>query len=211
MDTYHLFTEFIFSDRKIILGSIGGLLGFAGNIHYYVNIFLRGGNKPSLFTWVPLSLVVGFGFYAQIKTGGLWGSAVTGVTAFNVFIVAIISLFCEKQKPLWSDWVCFVGALIAIVWWRTSDGLIMPVVIVSLANIIAFYPTWRNGYKNPFKETLWMWFLNCIKFVFGIAAIKTYSITTLLFPLSIATIDGAFFFTIFFRRKYLQSKQRLSL
>ena len=211
MYIYHVFTEFIFADRKIILGGIGALLGFAGYLYYYVNIFFRGGNKPSLFTWIPLSLVTGFGFYAQLKTGGLWGSAVTGVTAFNVFIVAIISLFCEKKKPEWSDWVCFIGSLVAIAWWRISSGLIMPVIIVSFADAIAFFPTWKNGYRDPFKETMGMWFLNCIKFVFGIAAIGTYSITTLLFPLSIATIDGTFLLTIFFRRKYLLSKQGRTL
>jgi hypothetical protein len=211
VERYYVFLEFITINYKIIFGGIGALLGLAGYIYYYINIFLNEGNKPCVFTWVPLSIIVSFGLYAQFQTGAMWGAAVTGVTALNCIIVAIISLFFKRTQPEWSDWVCFIGAIIAIIWWRISNGFVMPVIIVSLADAIAFFPTWKRGYRDPFKETMWMWFLNCSKFVFGIAALGTYSITTLLFPLSIAMIDGTFLLTIFLRRKYLANLQGESL
>jgi hypothetical protein len=208
---YYSFLDLISTNYKTILGSVGALCGLAGYICYYVNIFRRGGNKPCLFTWVPLALIIGFGFYAQIKTGAMWGAVVTGVTGINCIIIAVISIFCKKTKPEWSDWVCFIGAIVAIVWWRISNGLIMPVIIVSFADAIAFFPTWKRGYQDPFGETAWMWFLNCIKFVFGIMALGTYGVTTLLFPLTVAGVNGIFVIIILSRRKYLIALQGESL
>jgi hypothetical protein len=207
MGEYYEILDVISANYKIIFGGIGVFCGVWGYICYYVNVFSRGGNNPCIFTWIPLTVIICFGLYAQLKTGAVWGAAVTGVTALNCIAVAIISIFCEKSKPEWSDWVCFIGALIAIVWWRISNGLVVPVIIVSFADAIAFFPTWKRGYKNPFGETMWMWFLNCIKYVFGIMALGAYSITTLLFPLTVAMVNGIFVIIILSRRKYLSSQQ----
>jgi hypothetical protein len=195
-------------DSKLILGIIGALLGALGYIFYYVKMFSRGGTKPCIFTWVPIAIMTSFGLFAQIKTGALWGALVLGITAFNCIACAIIALlyFSKTQKSEWTDWVCFTLALIAIILWKMTNGLVLPIIIVCIADVISFIPTYKRGWKNPFGESLPMWALNCIKFIFGILAIQEYRITTLLLPLTIASINGTFALIIIIRRKYIKKR-----
>ena len=206
MEYYSAIISFITENPKTILGGIGVLIGLVGYVFYWNNIIFQNGNKPSLFTWVPIAIIISFGFYAQIESGAMWGAAATGITALNSTALALYALFCKKTKPEWNDWVCFIGALAAIIWWRISHGLILPVIIVSTADIIAFYPTWKRGRINPFRETVWMWILSFLKFFFAIAALGAYSITTLIFPLCIALVNGTFVVIILTRRMYLSKR-----
>jgi hypothetical protein len=193
---------------KMILGIIGAIIGFVGYLFYYFKMFFRGGTKPCVFTWVPISIVTSFGLFAQIKTGGGWGVFPMGVTAFNCAVCAIIALFyfSKKQQTEWTDWVCFILAIIAIVLWKMTNGLVVPVIIVCIADVISFIPTYKRGWKNPFGESLPMWIINHVKFIFGILAIQTYNITTLLLPLTIASINGTFALIIITRRKFLKKQ-----
>ncbi|MCK9351335.1 MAG: hypothetical protein WCT49_00285 [Candidatus Paceibacterota bacterium] len=108
----------------------------------------------------------------------------------------------QDIRPL--DRFCFLGALFGILIWKTTDSLLLPVIIISLVDIVAFIPTFRKGYHKPHEETVSMWILNSVKFFLGIVALQSYSLTTWLFPLVLALVNGSFAVFLLIRRQYIK-------
>jgi hypothetical protein len=211
MGEFDAFLVLLIGQYKTILSVIGVMCGIAGYYFYFRNIFFREGNKPCIFTWIPVAIIVCFGVYIQWKGGAsLIEVSPTILTATFCVTLSILSLFNEIRRSEWVDWVCFIVALIAIVWWRISDSLVMPAIIVSAADVISFYPTLKRGWKNPFKETTLMWSLSFLKFVFAILALKTLSVATLFFPATIMIVNGSFVVVILARRKHLSRENGLT-
>jgi hypothetical protein len=196
-------------DIKMVLGVIGALLSVVGYIFYYSKMFSPGGTKPCIFTWLPISIIIGFVLFAQIKTGANFGALITGVIMVNSVICTIIALFyfSKKQQAEWTDWICFSLAIIAIILWKTTNGLVLPIIIMCVADVISFLPSWQRCWKNPFGESLPMWTLGCVKIIFGILAIQTYNITTLLPHLTVAGVNGIFALIIITRRTFLKKRK----
>ncbi|MCK9351336.1 MAG: hypothetical protein M0P76_00955 [Candidatus Pacebacteria bacterium] len=64
-------------EYKLLIGYFALFFGIIGYIPYYRDIF-RGKTKPHVFTWLIITIIISFGFYAQIKDGGSVGAWVTG-------------------------------------------------------------------------------------------------------------------------------------
>jgi len=122
----------------------------------------------------------------------------------NCAIITFLAGFQKEQdiRPL--DRFCFLGALFGILIWKTTDSLLLPVIIISLVDIVAFIPTFRKGYHKPHEETVSMWILNSVKFFLGIVALQSYSLTTWLFPLVLALVNGSFAVFLLIRRQYIK-------
>ena len=189
-------------DYKIVLGILATIVGLIGYIPYFRDIF-RGKTKPHVFSWFAWSLLGGIDFVAQAVKGGGAGSWVTGFTAAVCFCVAILALTRGEKDITKTDWLCFVAALIGIVLWVTTQNPLLAVVIVTITDAVAFIPTYRKSYYKPHEETLVEYGLAATKWVIGLAALQSLTVTTWLYPASLVLTNGAFVVMTALRRKTL--------
>ncbi len=191
----------------VVLGGAAVVFGIAGQALYLKDI-LQDSIKPHPFSWLGWALLDVVIFSAQITSGGGPGSWVTGVSALVNTIIALLSLKRGEKRITWSDWTCFIGAILGIVLWKLTADPIGAVIVVSAVNFVAFIPTFRKAYLRPNEESLNIFSFDIVKFILGIAALGVLSPTTALFPATAMVSNVMFISMVILRRRKLSTVAR---
>lgn len=191
-------------DYKIILGISASVLGFIGYVPYFRDIF-QGRTKPHIFSWFVWSLLTGIAFFAQLSKGAGAGAWVTGFTAAVSLSIAILAFFRGEKHITKIDWATFIGALSGLIFWGLTANPLSAVIIITVTDALAFAPTFRKSYCKPHEETASTFALSALKFVFGLAALQSYNLTTWLYPASLVLMNGLFVVMLLLRRHILKS------
>lgn len=185
---------------KIILGVIAVMIGFLTYIPYIIDVLKRR-TKPHIFSWFLWSIIVFVAFFASISKGAGAGAWILGISGFLCLLIAIISIFYGDKYFKVLDWICLVISLLGVLGWQLTDNPLVAVVMVVIADILAFIPTVRKGYYKPFEETLITWFLNALKHSIGLLALQAYNLVTCLYPISLVIGNGLFAVMLVYRRR----------
>ncbi|MEK7132505.1 MAG: hypothetical protein AAB830_00455 [Patescibacteria group bacterium] len=189
-------------DYHIVLGASSVLLGLLGYAIYFRSIFY-GKTKPHVLTWSTYFLIDTIVFLAQVLKGagpGAWGT-LTG--AVGGLFVSIIALRRGERYITKLDWTSFIGALFAIVLWQATSNPFVAVVIATIINVFAIFPTLRKSYDNPFEESISIWLLDLIRYGISIIALVAVNWTTVLFPIGLVATNAILVSTILIRRHIL--------
>ena len=192
-------------DPKVILGLAAVVVGLIGYVPYYRDIF-RGTTKPHPFSWIGFSLLLGITFFAQMSTGAGAGAWVTGLSSLATFGIAILSFTKGERDITRFDWLCFVGALLGIVFWRATSNPLTAVVIVTVVDAAVFLPTYRKAYFKPREETMTLYVFSALKWLISISALASFNLTSTLFPVSVVTTNTAFVIMLLIRRRQLAKR-----
>jgi hypothetical protein len=186
-----------------IAGGIAVFLGLLGYV-FYIRGILQGKVKPHFFSWFVWTLLTAIAFVAQVVEGGGPGAWVTGVTAVMSLVFTLVGLGSSSRTLIAkTDWFYFAAALLAIPPWYFTGDPLWSVVIITVIDAVAFAPTFRKAYFHPETENGWTYALSGIKFVFGMAALSSFTWTTALYPASLVLANGIFVAMLVWRRNQL--------
>ncbi|MCR4328632.1 MAG: hypothetical protein NUV53_03905 [Patescibacteria group bacterium] len=191
-------------DYHAVLGLIAVAIGIIGYVPYYRDIF-RGTTKPHPFTWLGFAILNGITFVAQVVTGGGPGAWVTAITTIATLGIAILAFTRGEKNITIFDWICFIGALIGIVLWRLTSDPLWAVVIVTVADLLAFAPTYRKAFLRPQEETVTLYMMSVFKYAISIFALTTLSLTTVFFPVAIVLANVGIVFVLIIRGRHMSS------
>ncbi len=159
---------------KEIIGVIATVLTFVAYIPYYRDI-LRGKTRPHVYTWSLWGLLTILLVALQIKGGAgpaTWVTAAAGILCMGV---VLLSLKNGKKDITMSDTVVGVLSLAAICFWLIVDQPVVSITLVIIADILAFIPTVRKSYYQPYTETLSLYITNAFRFGLALFAVKQYN------------------------------------
>ena len=109
-----------------------------------------------------------------------------GTTRPHVFYIAILAYRKKADiRILLIDYVFFGIALLAIPLWIFTANPMWAVILITLIDVCGFIPTIRKAYYFPEQESMNFYFVFFIRCIFVILALEAYSLTTILFPLTI--------------------------
>ncbi|MDO8412986.1 MAG: hypothetical protein Q7S51_04255 [Gallionellaceae bacterium] len=172
----------------------------------YIYSIVQGKTKPHVFSWVIWGSTTFVVFMAQLEDHGgvgAWPIGVSGIITIGVAIVAYLKRADITITP--TDWVFFIAAMSSLpLWYFTSDPL-WAVVILTIVDVFGFGPTLRKAYSYPFEEQLMFFALFAARNVIVIFALENYSLTTVLFPATIATACLLLMIMVRYRRQALSS------
>lgn len=192
-------------DYKIILGIISIILALVSFLPYLFNL-LKNKTKPHVFSWFIWGLLMITGFFAQISRGGGSGAWITFVASILSFAIFFIAFFKYKIDYLQKiDWFCFFGALFGIFLWILTRNPLMAVIIITLTDAIAFIPTFRKAYNKPYEETTFLYLLSAFSWFFGLLALQSFNLTTVLYPASLVLTNSLFVTFLMLRRLKIKS------
>ncbi len=191
---------------KIVIGILAAAIGFVGYIPYFRDIFLKK-TKPHFFSWFIWTLISGIAFLAQIDEGSGSGAWVVGSSSIICFSIGVLALFQGERKITSSDWISLSGALIGLILWQATQNPLLAIIFVTIADALAFVPSFRKAYYKPYEETAITWLVSSFKFILALIATETYSLTTVLYPLSLVLTNGSFLAMLLIRRKILSKVQ----
>jgi hypothetical protein len=189
-------------DYKSLLGILAVLVAFIGYVPYFRDIFA---NKtvPHAFSWLVWGIVTGIAFFGQIVGDAGPGTWVTGITALVCFVIFVFGVIKGRRNITFLDWLSLFGAGLAILLWLITKSPLLSVILITLIDALAFFPTFRKSYFKPNEETASTYALSGLKFLLSVFALTHFSVITAMYPLSIVLMNVLFVGMLIVRRKQL--------
>lgn len=187
-------------DYQILFALIGSAIGIVGYVLYLRSVFF-GATRPHIFTWLIYAIIDALIFFIQLYDGGGPGAWVTFVGVIGNTAIALSCIKSGERRIAQSDWISFAGALVGIVLWQAADSPLLAVVIVTITNTLAVFPTLRKSFMYPHEESIAIWALDLLRFSFALFALSSFTLTTALFPIGILITNSTLVGIIVMRRK----------
>jgi hypothetical protein len=189
---------------KEILSITAVVLTFIAYIPYYRDVLNRK-THPHIYSWGLWCFLTILIVALQILGGAgpsTWVTAAAGVMCLGVIL---LGLKHSKKDITISDKIVAVLALVAIGFWVIVDQPVVSIVLVVIADLLAFWPTVRKSWKAPHTETLSLYATNTIRYTLAILAIEQYSVLSTLWPLAMVISNGMFAVMLSFRRRTVRN------
>lgn len=171
---------------KWLFSGIAIVLALAGFIPYIVSI-LRGKVKPHVFSWLIWGITTTIIFFAQLEAEGGVGAWPIGISGFVTIFVALLAYLKRGDASISTlDWWFFIVALLSLPLWYVTNDPLWTVIILTTVDMLGFGPTFRKAYHRPYEESRLFFVILILRNGFSVMALEAYSVTTVLFPLSLA-------------------------
>lgn len=192
-------------ELKIIIGAVAALLALISAYLYVRDIFL-GNTKPHTYTWLIWAIVTTIAFFGQVVSGGGPGSWATGVAAVATIFTLLLSLkggYGTKDVTTF-DRICLILAILSIFPWLLTKNVLWSVLLATFIDLIAFFPTMRKTWHAPKSESLGSMYVDAVKHALSTFSMGTYSLITLVYPLSVLATKLVIIGEIVYLRKFRQ-------
>ena len=196
-------------DIKIILGAVAAALALFSSYLYIRDIF-RGNTKPHTYTWLIWSIVTVVAFLGQWVSGGGPGSWATGVAAIvtiGTFVIALNPKYGNKDITVF-DKVCLVLAIISILPWLLSKSVFWSVILATIIDLIAFFPTMRKTWRAPQSESLGSMYVDGVKHSLSMFSMGSYLLINLIYPASVLVTKFIIIGEIVYLRSFKKVKMQ---
>jgi hypothetical protein len=190
---------------KAAISAIAVFLTFAAYVPYYRDI-IKGKTHPHVYSWSLWGLLTVLLVALQIKGGAGPATWVTAAAGLLCGGVVIFGLKDGKKDITVSDTVVAVLSLIAIGFWLIADQPVISMLLVILADSLAFIPTIRKSWHKPYSETLSLYVTNAFRFFLALAAVETYSFLSASWIAAWAIANGLFSVMLVMRRRQVKTK-----
>ena len=178
------------------------LIGYAD----YLRSVLMRRTRPHVLSWLVWGIVIGIIFVAQWAEGGAAGAWSTGLTAACCLLIAGLSFFYGDRQITVSDWAAFAGALVIIPVWRLTHDPLWAVILGTVIDALAYYPTYRKSYHRPHEEHVFLYAIGILQWGISIFALGEYSAATLIYPIFCVLANTPLVLMILWRRRRLAAR-----
>lgn len=147
-------------------------------IPYLIDMF-RGRNRPHLYTWISIFLITAVVAYLQV-VGGAGVGAIP--TILGVGVDAVILFYCFRfgtRDVVFIDKVCLAITIFGVVTYIAfHHHPVFSLAVVTAAEIISFFPTFRKTRNDPYSESLPSYYLLMLKLGLILLALQKYDALT---------------------------------
>lgn len=185
---------------KEAISAIAVVLTFVAYIPYYRDI-LKGKTHPHVYTWSLWGLLTILLVGLQLIGGAGSATWVTAAAGLLCIGVVVLSLKRGKKDITSSDTIIALLALAAIGFWLVADQPVISIILVIIADALAFIPTVRKSWNKPYTETLSLYITNALRFVLALAAVETFTFLSVSWIIFWAVSNALFSVLLVVRRK----------
>jgi hypothetical protein len=187
--------------------AIAIIIALVAYIPYLTDMF-KGKNKPHLYTWISIFLITVVVAWIQVVGGagiGAWptilGAAVNGVVLFYCFKYG-------TKDVVSIDKVCLAISITGILMYVLLQGQpVLALVIVTIAEVISFFPTFRKTHNDPYSESLTSYYLILVKLGLILVALEAYNLLTVSYSLLWVVVFVAFLTATYYWRSKTTKKR----
>jgi hypothetical protein len=187
-------------EYKVFLSAAGITLVILGYSFYYRCLFLRT-TKPHAFSWFIWTLTMGIGFAAQVSEDAGPGSWILLAETLFSSSIFLFALFIGEKGYRASDWIALGLGLLSLAAWKITGSPFLSVVLITLVDTIAFYPTVRKSIRKPYEESMFLYVCSIGKYALLFFALDVFSFITAFYPACLAAMNVAFVGMLVWRRR----------
>ncbi len=170
----------------------------------YVGSIFGGKTKPHLYTWLLWWILGTIVTIVQITNDAGWSIMISGLMAWCNLTLAGLSLKYGETLLTKRDKYLLLWALITIILWQLSKNDLIAIILVCFIDAIAFYFTFKKSYKKPYDEKLSSYVLWTLQLVSFALAVNNPTLTNLLYPIFLASMELVFVFFLIWRRNIIK-------
>ena len=183
-----------------LLSLIAILLTFVAFVPYIRSI-QQGITQPHVFSWIIWGSTTFVVFLAQLADEGGAGAWPIGVSGIVTLYIALLAYRVKADISITrTDWAFLVISLSALPFWYITADPLWAVVILTTVDVLGFGPTYRKAWHHPRQENLGFYSIIALRNIIAAIALEHYSLTTLLFPVSLAMACVLFISMVLYRR-----------
>ena len=185
--------------------AFGYLAVLAAIISYasYIIGIIRKKAKPHLFSWLIWGMITSITFSAQYSDEAGPGAWSTGLSSICLLGIALLAIWYGEDERTRSDWIAFLSTTFAIPLWCITNDPLWSILLVTLIDIVAYFPTLRKSYVKPHEEIMIKYIFTVLKYAASIVSINKYSLVTVLYPAISLFMDLLMVCLLILRRKAL--------
>ena len=192
-------------NKEFFFAIISTVIYLMGAIPYWKDLIIWR-TIPHIFTYVLWWILVGFNLFILIENREYYSS----IPAWLMF--ASLTFWCffgilRFQKILvnWFDWMCLGLWILLIGYWCVSRNSLNTVILTLILDCIAFLPTFKKWWIQPWTETVIMYFMSSIGQLATLLSLSWFDrIENALFWGYLFFANLIFFFMVILRRYYLK-------
>ncbi len=190
---------------KLFFAIIGAVIGVAFSLPYYFDIFALK-TKPHIYTWFIWLITTATATVAAFYGNGGWGLVNLVLMTIIVFGVFVISIkYGTKNITKWDGAILVMAILAILVWWQLHRPLIS-VFMVTAIDVLAYLPSFRKSWEEPWSETLTSWLGFAIANVFAVLSLKEYNLLTTTYLVAIGLADVVLYLICLIRRPLVKKQ-----
>jgi hypothetical protein len=180
-------------ELKPVLGSISILLTVAAYSRYFRKILNKRihPHPVSWFLWGVVTLVAYYVQQGQDAGPGSWATGLTAIVCFGISGLCFWQFSNSNQRLSVFDFCSLALGLVACWFYWSQKSPIGAAISATIADLIGYGPTVIKGWKQPHDDDPGSFFLNGVKFFAAWGALRSYSVSTALYPLAIGATNVA--------------------
>jgi hypothetical protein len=170
---------------------------------YFRDIF-RKKTQPHVYTWAIWALLQSVGAADLFKGGAGYGTIAFVVGSIFCITIFLLSLRFGTKNINKFDLYCLIGAFLAFLAYLFINDPIYSIILVAGIDTVGYFPTFRKTFQEPYSETLSFYALAVLTNILGTFAIQDYSVTTVLYNVTLFASNGILCLIIIFRRRVVK-------
>jgi len=182
-----------------ILGYLSIILSIVAYMWYLRSLFY-GETKPHAFSRFVRSIMTGTAFFAQRTQTQEIGTRVLGMSAIMCLFIAVYGWWRYRVVIKKIDWLYLFCALLGLWAWYITKTPLRSVIIILITDLLAFIPTFRKVRSDPYNESIWVYGLSALKFVFALWSFESFSLIVWLYPMYLIAANTTFVIYTLWRR-----------
>lgn len=183
-----------------IIAVIGIVINVFSTSIYIRSIFF-GNTKPHFFTWLTWSILASIGFFAQLHENAGAGSWALATASIGCITICILAIKYGEKVITKSDKIALAFSSIAILPWAITKDPLGSVILISLINLVGFFPTFRKSWAQPYNEKLFTFIVGSIPLALSLFSLNIINLTTALYTCTIVVANIVFVIFCMWRRQ----------
>lgn len=195
-------------DPKTLFGVLSVVVNFIGYIPYFRDT-LKGQTTPHIFTWLVWFVLATIGFSVQASNGAGAGSWVMGFTALATLTIFLSALKNGRKNIAQADWVSLALAGLALCLWFFTKNPLLAIILTTTVDVVGgFFPTFRKSYMKPREETVSLYVMYALAWMFSLLALEKFDLTNAFAPVIFIAVNVTLVAFLLVRRGQLMSPAR---
>ena len=169
---------------------IAGILIASAQVIFLKDVYKKK-VRPSLFSWIGWTLLMGTSLVSQImNVGWQWSLAGLLLSTIGCILIFFTSLGLNQYLLKKSDWKFLALGLICLMIYLFSKDPWVTTVFAILADFLVGIPTIENGYRKPETQKTIAWTLGLISWSFSLVICIGHDLLYALFPIYLFLFNG---------------------
>jgi hypothetical protein len=190
-------------EPKDLFGIIAFTIGFIAGL-IYIRAMILGTTKPHIYTIAVWTILLVIAFFAQLTEDQGIGTWTLGISTCISTLIFCLSFKYGTKDRTKLDILFLILSLSAIIPWIVTKDPFWSVVLIIIIDALAYIPTFRKCWNDPYSENLLSYNLHNVKFLLSIAALDVHNFITIGYVLAVIIFNYMFIGFCVFRQSQMK-------